>query len=272
VSQTTSRGARAPVRKGYVDARDGQLHYRVAGAGPGEPIVFLHQTASSSQMYERLMAALAGDYRMLALDTPGFGQSFAPPVRPTIGYYVEVFAEALTALGVTAFHLFGHHTGASIACEMAATLPDRVRSLMLGGPVHMDDAERRRWLAERVQPMVIREDGSHLAQIWERVRSGHPGSAAALCHREVVDNLAAGERYHEAYQAVFTQDFPALLARVRCPILMLCGDGDVLMPYFDAARRARPDARCVALQGGGYVVDEAPEVVAAEIRAFLARQ
>ena len=258
-------------RKGYVDTRDGQLHYRAAGPASGVPIVLLHQTASSSQMYERLMAELAGEHRMLALDTPGFGQSFAPPIRPTIGYYVGAFGEALTGLGVTDFHLFGHHTGAAIACEMAATQPAGVRSLMMVGPVHMDEAERHRWLSERIHPMVIEEDGRHLMQIWERVRGGHPGSTAALCHREAVDNLRAGERYHEAYLAVFTQDFPALLARVRCPILMLCGDRDVLMPYFDAARRARPDATSVALSASGYVVDEQPEVIAGEIRAFLAR-
>ena len=45
------------VRKGYVDVKDGQLHYREAGPESGVPIVFLHQTASSGAMWEQVISA-----------------------------------------------------------------------------------------------------------------------------------------------------------------------------------------------------------------------
>ena len=71
------------IKKGYIDTTDGQVHYRVC-QGPGSlPLVCLHQTASSSQMYENLMETLHGQYRVFVLDTPGFGQSFVPPQVPT---------------------------------------------------------------------------------------------------------------------------------------------------------------------------------------------
>lgn len=116
---------------------------------------------------------------------------------------------------------------------------------------------------------VIQADGSHLAKIWKRVQRLDPHPSPALCHREAVDNLRAGERYHEAYQAVFTQDFPALFAQVQCPILMLCGEHDVLMPYFQPACAARPDAKSLVLPGGTYVVDDYPDEVAAAVHSFL---
>jgi len=257
------------IKKGYIDTQGGQLHYRFCDGKGAVPLVFLHQTASSSQMYEKLMTELQGQYRMFALDTPGFGQSFFPPQDPTIGYYVATFLEALQTLGVQDFHLFGHHTGASIACELAATAPTRVRSLTMVGPVYMDAAERQKWIRDFVKAMIIAPDGSHLMQIWKRVNGIDPAPSPSLCHREAVDNLRAGERYHEAYMAVFNQDFPALLAQVRCPILMLCGAHDVLMPYFKSSCDARPDARSVILPGGTYVVDDYPAAVAAEIRAFV---
>ena len=65
------------VRCGYVDTADGQLHYReVAGVEPA--IVFLHQTASASSSFQSVMQRLRLPNRLLALDTPGFGSSFAP--------------------------------------------------------------------------------------------------------------------------------------------------------------------------------------------------
>lgn len=256
------------IRRGYVDTRIGQIHHRSAGTDPGTPLVLLHQTASSSAMYERVMRLLDGHYRLFALDTPGFGQSDFPPPQPSVHDYATTLLEALTNLGVPRFHLFGHHTGASIACDMAATAPERVANLILCGPPYLQAEERAQWRA-KVAPMVIQPDGSHVLQIWKRNHDVDPNTSAEVLHRETIDNLRAGERWHEAYQAVFHQDMPALLAQVRCPILLLCGPGDLLFPYFHAAARARPDAKAVTIDKGSYVLDDDPARVAAEIRAFL---
>lgn len=257
------------IRKGYVDTADGQVHYRTVAGDAEPPIVYLHQTASSSQMFESVMRLLAHDRRQLALDTPAFGQSFFPPAKPTTAYYVATLLEALTNLGVHEFHVFGHHTGAAIGCEMAVTAPERVKTLAMVGPVQLDANERATWRRAAIDPLLIKSDGSHLTKIWARVTGLDPSPSPVLCHREAVDTLRAGERWHEAYAAVFDQDFPALLAQVRCPILMLCGRDDVLFPYFEPARRARPDAKSVVLPGGTYVVDDFPKEVADQIRAFL---
>lgn len=130
------------IKKGYVETPDGQIHYRFCDGGAGLPLVFLHQTASSSQTYEKLMGVLQEQYRMIALDTPGFGQSDFPPQAPTISSYVATLLTALQNLGVHEFHAFGHHTGACIACEMAVTAPARVRGLMMVGPAYLDEADR----------------------------------------------------------------------------------------------------------------------------------
>ena len=46
--------------KGYATIADGQVHFRLR-PGAGTPAVFLHQTASSGVMWERVMAALPED-------------------------------------------------------------------------------------------------------------------------------------------------------------------------------------------------------------------
>lgn len=257
------------IKKGYVDTGTGQIHYRMSSRGSGRPLVLLHQTASSSQMYEALMQQLDGDFFMLAPDTPGFGQSDFPHPNPTIGDYVTALLQAIDGLGFQDMAVFGHHTGASIACEIAVRVPVRVTHLMLSGPPYMDTAERQRWLQQAVVPMVIQADGSHLMQIWRRVTRHDPPPSPALAHREAVDNLRARERWHEAYIAVFTQDFPSLLAQVRCPTLLMCGEDDLLKPYFQLARDALPHAQHVMTPGTTFAVDDYPAEVAAAIRTFL---
>lgn len=257
------------IQKGYVNINDGQIHYRMTTSQSGPPLLLLHQTASSSQMYEGLMQRLEGDFFMLAPDTPGFGQSDFPPTAPTIDDYVNVLLQALDHFDAPTWAVFGHHTGASIACEMAVTSPERVSHLMLSGPPYMDASERQHWLQNAITPMVIQADGSHLTQIWRRVTRHNPGPTPALAHREAVDNLRAGERWHEAYVAVFSQDFPKLLSQVACPTLLMCGEQDLLRPHFQPACDALPTAHHVTVPGTTLAVDEHPDAVAATIRSFL---
>ena len=261
------------IRKGYVDTRDGQIHYRACEGGDGTPVALFHQTASSSQSYERIMGHLDGKYRMYALDTPGFGQSFFPPQTATTAYYVSILLEALANLGIDEFHAVGHHTGAAIAVEMACAAPDRVKSIILDGPVWLSREERQHWLDTSIDPMVIQPDGSHLAKIWDRVVGLDPDHPAELCHREALDTLRAGERWHEAYVAVFNQDSHELFAKVTCPMLLLCGEEDVLFPYFKPVCEAYPEAQSAVLPGcGTYAPDNCADRIAVEIEEFLNKQ
>lgn len=258
------------MKKAYVDTSRGQIHYR-HWASPGKPaLVLLHQTASSSAMYELIATRLADKYSLYALDTPGFGQSFRPASPPSIATYAESLLEAIGALGLAQFHLFGHHTGSAIACEIAVQAPERVQSLMLCGPPHYGSREHR---AEReariVKPFVIDRNGELLQQVWQRVGGDAPGRTLTLALREAVDTLHAGEHWPLAYHAVFAYPFEASLARVSCPLLLACGKEDMLWPYFGDACEARPDAKAVVLPGDSFVIEEHPDIVARMVDDFL---
>ncbi|WP_417520212.1 alpha/beta fold hydrolase [Minwuia sp.] len=262
------------VKKTYVDVADGQIHLRYVAGRQAVPTVFLHQTASSSAMYQAVMEQLGDLAPLYALDTPGFGGSYRPPLVPTTDYYVRALLEAIDALGIERFNLFGHHTGAALACQLAAQHPQRVRRLAMIGPVQLTEQERRLWRDSAVKPLTIDDQATHLAEVWQRVTHldqqpiAYPPSTA-LATREAIDTLIAGDRWHEAYAAVFDQDFPAWLAQVDCPLLLICGDGDVLHPYFQRACQARPDAEVLELEAGAYVLDQQPQYMAQVIRTFF---
>ena len=80
------------MRRGYADTAVGQVHYREAGEG--EVVVLLHQTASSSIMYYRVMPYLAGRFRVVAMDTPGFGNSDALAGPPGPEGFIAQYAQA----------------------------------------------------------------------------------------------------------------------------------------------------------------------------------
>ena len=119
------------IKKAYTEISMGQCHYRYK-AGDGIPMVFLHQTPSSSLMYEELISQLP-EYSCIAIDTPGFGMSDDISGNPSIEDYGKYFLEVLENLEIREFHLIGHHSGASIALSIENQRNDQVASLTLIG-------------------------------------------------------------------------------------------------------------------------------------------
>jgi pimeloyl-ACP methyl ester carboxylesterase len=257
------------IRKGYVDTSGGQVHYRYR-RGTGTPIVCLHQTASSSAMFERVMTLWPGDEPLYALDTPGFGGSYEPEGQPTMTDYGRVLLEATRALGFDRMHLFGHHTGACIAIEMAVAVPERVASLAMIGPVTISREEAGAFKSVYPKDFRIRADGSHLPKMWDYVAGIGGNSTPELHHREFVDTARAWAGHIRVYTAIWDQDFTALYERVEAPLWIACSPDDVLWPVFPRARGLRPDAKAVELGGTNFQTDEVPEQVVAALRDFLA--
>jgi len=115
-----------------------RLHYHLAGDHDGTPVVLLHgggPGASAWSNFGRNLPVLAGQFRTLMLDQPGFGQSAAPPVA---GHYFTFAAGALASLldhlGISKAHLIGNSLGGGTAVRFALDYPDRAGKLVLMGP------------------------------------------------------------------------------------------------------------------------------------------
>jgi len=256
------------IRKGYVDVAAGQVHYRHR-PGRGTPIVCLHQTASSSAMFERVMALWPGDEPLFALDTPGFGGSYEPDGQPTMADYGAVLLEATRALGLERMHLFGHHTGSCIAIEMACASPERTVSLAMIGPVTITREEATLFKSVYPKDFRLRADGSHVKKMWDYVAEIGGGSSVELHHREFVDTARAWAGHIRVYSAIWDQDFTALYRRVQAPLMIMCSPNDVLWPIFPRAKELRPDARAVELGGSNFQTDEVPDQVVDALSAFI---
>ena len=122
------------VSRAYADVGDGQLHYRVAGEAGRPVLLLLHQTPSTSAMYQPLMQRLADRFHLLAPDTPGFGGSDPLPGECSIAAFADTLSQWLEGLGIARCFVFGHHTGAAIAVQLACSRPGLCRALALSGP------------------------------------------------------------------------------------------------------------------------------------------
>ncbi|MBL8099302.1 MAG: alpha/beta hydrolase [Anaerolineales bacterium] len=257
------------IRKGYVDTPNGQIHFRQLKQVDGIPLVLFHQTASSSLMYESLMNLLADDFHTIALDTPGFGASFSPPNLFTVSYLSDSLHAALTQLGVESCFVFGHHTGSAIGLQMAFDHPNFIQKMVLSGAPLLSETQIT-GLKASLKPIALTEDGSHLTQVWERIRKRDSSLPLDIVHREILLTQSAREAAQGAYQAVFDQPIQHQLSSLDIPILLISGEHDTLRASLESAYQLLKHGKMKVIPNEGpYICDQNPQAVADVIKEFI---
>jgi len=114
------------VRVAFHDAGDGPALILLHGSGPG---------ASGWSNYSRNVPVLAGRFRVICPDLPGFGASDMKPLDGKVpGFWADTILALMDALGIAQAHFVGNSMGGMIALKIALEWPERVGRLVLMGP------------------------------------------------------------------------------------------------------------------------------------------
>jgi pimeloyl-ACP methyl ester carboxylesterase len=136
----------------------GGLSSFVREAGEGEPVLCLHGVPASCFLYRKVLGELAScGLRGVAFDLPGLGLADRPETYDYTWSGLGRFCtQAVDALDLELFHLVVHDIGGPVGFELAAAMPERVRSLTILNTVIEADTFRRPW---SMQPFAVRGIG-----------------------------------------------------------------------------------------------------------------
>jgi pimeloyl-ACP methyl ester carboxylesterase len=263
------------IDRGFVRIAEGLVHHRGIGSKAGNtalPLVLLHASPGSSRGLEALMTAIASadDRLLIAPDTLGNGDSAAPaPEDPDIAYYADATLRVLDALGIARFDLYGTHTGARTACEMAILAPGRVNRLIFDGIGEYDAAMQAVLLADYAPKMTPDEYGRQFIWAFNFVRDQalhfphflrDPGHRlmtravpdAAELHDRTIEVVKSLGSYHKSYRAAFRYTTTARLPKVAAPSAFLSPADDLpsLRAKADAYAGIMRDAHVVEIGAG----------------------
>lgn len=254
-----------------------QVHFRRGGQGP--VVLLLHQSPQSSLEMEPLIAAWGRSFTLIAPDSPGYGWSQPlqragqPAAAASIDDFAAATLEFIDALGIGRFGIYGFHTGASIGVALADAVPERVTAVAANGLVVLTADERAAMLRDYLPPIVPRWDGGHLAWLWGRMREQtiffpwHDRRAATRMDFEVPppdrlqqglnEFLAAGDYYHVAYAAAFSDAAEKRLPALRVPLLISAAARDPLAGHLARIGARSDSVRIVPSVDGDATRDQA---------------
>lgn len=266
---------------------------RVEEVGVGaETVVFSPALFTNRGLFDAPAMALSGDYRCIQYDHRGQGDSGFGAAQPfrhllgTEGLYDDAVA-LLDHLGIDSCHWVGASIGGFVGIRLAARHPDRVRSLVLIGPV-IRRASRTDLLQVDLISVVLRASrplgpaGTAVRRrVTEQVMRNMFGATfmsdpARADDREKWRQRFAAQLVPEGapmIREVFRHpgNPPELLARIEAPTLILVGQEEY--GGIDEAQEAQqiiPGARLATVPGAGHMVlVEQPVAGTAAITEFI---
>ena len=219
---------------------------RILDVGSGPPVVVLHGWGGRIESMTPIIRCLERNFRVVALDLPGFGESPVPEGVWGTPDYAEYVFDVVRALDLGRAHFVGHSYGAKTSMYLAATHKDAVAKLVLIGSPGLRSAPSAKVRAKRGVSKLARAVGA-LGPAGDKVR-------------RAINARIASQDYQEAgamrpvLVRVVQEDLGHLLPEIEAPTLLVWGTEDDAVPVAHARRMEAliPDVGLVLFEGAGH--------------------
>jgi 3-oxoadipate enol-lactonase len=266
-------GGHAPHR-----CEDGcELYYEQRGEGPNLCIV--NNMYIVSPLWRNFTQRLVSSNRILTYDLRNQGASSR--VKGDYGFadHVDDLLSLLDALEIEQTYLLGTSISTLICRDFAAAHPERVKGLVLFGPVFNPVGSKRRKYLTRswLKSLEAGGPGALFNHFYPLVFGDHTiengGSAAYLALRERFLALNSQEQLRQNLSAsLTTDDDSATLGRIQSPTLLAAGEADFLSSAssLEATSKLFPNASVEVVPFAGHVpYFEATDSFEALVQGFI---
>ena len=239
-------------------------------AGEGPTLLLIHGMAGSSQTWRSVMPRLSEEFRVLAPDLLGHGESATPPGDYSLGGFASLLRDLLGALDIDHATIVGQSLGGGVAMQLAYQYPELAERLVLvsSGGLGREVSWLLRALAlpgtEYVMPVAfpgfVREVGDRIAGVVESLGWRAPRVAEMWKAYSSLTSVEHRAAFVRTLRAVIDPGGQAINATNRLylaaalPTLIVWGDQDPIIPvsHAIAAHDAIPGSRLEIFEGVGH--------------------
>jgi len=250
--------------------------------GSGEPLILIMGFTVSSIGWRWNISAFAQDFRTIAFDNRGVGQSDKPDAPYSMAMFADDTVGVLDGLGIDQAHVFGISMGGMIAQEFALRYPRRVKTLILGctncggvQTVLSKDPEVLNLLAN-VESMDVQQAALAMTKVavtpWFMQKH-----MDVLLHFNQLSLQYPTPKHGmvRQMQAIQGHDTYERLPQITMPTLVITGKEDGLVPPENSVTLARciPNADLAILSNASHLFNvELPETTAETVKGFIRRR
>jgi pimeloyl-ACP methyl ester carboxylesterase len=245
-----------------------KIRFAEAAQGGNETVVLTCPWPESLFAFRKVWDRLAERFNLVAIDLPGFGQSearldlFSPPAMGA--FLVQLVRE--WDLGPV--HFVSPDVGTSAALWTAASNPELVRSLAIGGgavavPLQVGGSLKDIIEAPDMDGYRQIDSKDLLGPVYDALPGGPPPADV----RDDYLTSYAGDRFVESarYVRTYPMELPRLaekLAEIETPVQIVCGRDDPLVPTpnQEFLHERLPNSRMDLLPAGHFAWEEVPEL------------
>ena len=254
------------------------LTYRIDGEG--EPVLLLNGGMMTLTAWEPVVAALDSRFQVVRCDFRGQLQSPGEP-EPSLEAHVRDLVELLDGLGLERVHVVGTSYGGLVGLLFAALHPERTASLTVIAATGRITPEFWESTAKCRELALEAAAGGDGGRVLEYIL---PETYTPEYLKEQAKALEFHRRWVATLPVVWFRGVAAILASVegvdltprlgdiRCPVLIVAGERDLMFPpeQSRALAEAIPGTRLEIVPGAPHgMVVENPDITARLLLDFL---
>jgi 3-oxoadipate enol-lactonase len=226
----------------------------------GSPgVLLLHGLGANSASWQLQIPFLVhSGYRVLAFDTPGFGQSAYPGHGAHPQEAALLFSSVLQQIAEAPFHVIGISMGGTQALQLALDYPDLVNRLVLVNTfAHLQVTDPKLLPYFALRFILVHTLGleTQAKQVAKRI---FPSPEQETLRQGLTQQVlqANPQAYRAWMRALSRFDVRGRLGEIRSPTLVITGDQDTTVAYANQEELARriPGAKHEIIHGAGHAV------------------
>ena len=214
--------------------------------GRGKPLILLHGNGENGSYFEHQIDCFSADYRVIAIDTRGHGQSPRGEKPFTIVQFAEDLHDFMDENGIDQAILLGFSDGGNIALTFALKYPERVERMIVDGA---------NLFPSGVKPLYQWpiEIGYRIAKMFAKKSEKAKQNAEML-------GLMVNEPHID----------PVELARLTMPVLVVAGTKDMIKDkHTRLIYKSLPNARLSIIEGDHFVANKNAAAFNKAVEDFL---
>jgi pimeloyl-ACP methyl ester carboxylesterase len=270
----------------FLDLHGDRVAYRDEGSG--EVLLLIHGMASSSEAWRELIPRLAKNYRVVAPDLLGHGQSTKPRGDYSLGAFAVWLRDLLDELGIARATIVGHSLGGGVAMQFIYQHPDYCERVILissgglgpdvGWILRLLSAPGAEFVLPIIAPSPVLKVGNKIGSWFTSTGMRAPRASEIWRSYSSFSDAPTRDAFLRTLRSVVDYRGQAVSAlnrlhvRSELPTLAIWGEDDEIIPveHGHAAQAARPGSRLEVLPGVGHFAHvEAPNEVAGIIDDFM---